>query len=186
MAKEGGVLARAGHTEAGCDLARLAGLEESTVIVEILNEDGTMARKKDLISFSKKHKLKIGTIEDLIKYRIENEKTVKRIDEFEIKTTYGKFYAVFFEDIFTLEVHLVLIKGKILKGKPTLVRVHVQNFLSDTLKLSNIKGWPLEDALKKISKSKQGAAVIITRNNSIDSINSVSYTHLPLPPNREV
>lgn len=178
MAKEGGVLARAGHTEAGCDLARLAGLEESTVIVEILNEDGTMARKKDLISFSKKHKLKIGTIEDLIKYRIENEKTVKRIDEFEIKTTYGKFYAVFFEDIFTLEVHLVLIKGKILKGKPTLVRVHVQNFLSDTLKLSNIKGWPLEDALKKISKSKQGAAVIITRNNSIDSINSIKNLNI--------
>ena len=75
MAKNGGVLTRAGHTEAGCDMARLAGLEPSSVIVEILNEDGTMARKKDLIAFASKHKLKIGTIEDLIKYRISNEKT---------------------------------------------------------------------------------------------------------------
>ena len=171
MAKEGGVLVRAGHTEAGCDLARLAGLEVSSVIVEILNEDGTMARKKDLIAFSKKYKLKIGTIEDLIKYRIENEKTVRRVDEFEITTTYGKFYTIFYEDILTSQIHLVLVKGKIIKDQPTLVRVHVQNILTDTVKIYNVKGWPLEDALKKISKSKQGAAVVITKNNSIDSIN---------------
>lgn len=173
MAKEGGVLVRAGHTEAGCDLARLAGLEETAVIVEILNNDGTMARKKDLLAFAKKNKLKIGTIEDLIKYRIENEKTVKRVDEFEISTTYGKFYSIFYEDVFTGQIHLALTKGKILKDKPTLVRVHVQNFLTDTVKISNPKSWPLEDALKKICKSKQGVAVIITNNSSIDSINFI-------------
>lgn len=171
MAKDGGVLVRAGHTEAGCDLARLAGLEESSVIVEVLNDDGTMARKKDLITFSKRNKLKIGTIEDLIKYRIENEKTVRRVDEFEITTEYGKFYSIFYEDILTSQIHLVLIKGKIIKGEPTLVRVHVQNILTDTVKISPMRGWPLEDALKKISKSNQGAAVIITKNSSVESIN---------------
>ncbi|MEC7832542.1 MAG: 3,4-dihydroxy-2-butanone-4-phosphate synthase [Pseudomonadota bacterium] len=171
MARDGGVLVRAGHTEAGCDLARLAGLEPSAVIVEILNADGTMARKKDLLAFSKKNKLKIGTIEDLIKYRIQNEKTIKRVDEFEIETVYGKFYTIFYEDILTKQIHFVLIKGKISKDQPTLVRVHVQNILTDNFKIANIQGWPLEDALKKISKSKQGAAVIITKNTSIDSIN---------------
>ena len=95
MAKDGGVLVRAGHTEAGCDLAKLAGLEPSSVIVEILNEDGTMARKKDLLSFAKKHKLKIGTIEDLIKYKIANEKTIKRISEEMISTEYGEFRCIF-------------------------------------------------------------------------------------------
>ena len=92
MAKNGGVLTRAGHTEAGCDLARLAGLEPSSVIVEILNEDGTMARKKDLILFAKKHNLKIGTIEELIKYRISNEKTIQRISQQTIKTKHGPFH----------------------------------------------------------------------------------------------
>ena len=86
MAKDGGVLVRAGHTEAGCDLAKLAGLEPSAVIVEILKDDGSMARKKDLLNFAKKYKIKIGTIEDLIKYKIANEKTIKRISQDIIKT----------------------------------------------------------------------------------------------------
>ena len=87
MAKDGGVLIRAGHTEAGCDLAKLAGLEPSAVIVEILNEDGSMARKKELLKFSRNHKLKIGTIDDLIKYKIANEKTIERIHECEVSTS---------------------------------------------------------------------------------------------------
>ena len=98
MAKDGGVLVRAGHTEAGCDLAKLAGLEPSAVIVEILNEDGTMARKKDLVTFAKKHKLTIGTIEDLIKYKTANERTIKRIGEEAITTDYGTFTSIFYED----------------------------------------------------------------------------------------
>tara|TARA_Y100000590_G_scaffold169037_2_gene193614 strand:+ start:30884 stop:31981 length:1098 start_codon:yes stop_codon:yes gene_type:complete len=172
MASEGGVLVRAGHTEAGCDLARLAGLEPSSVIVEILKEDGSMARKKDLIAFAKLYKLKIGTIEDLIKYRINNEKTIKRIDEFIIDTAYGKFTSIYYEDIITSQTHFVLIKNKIIKDQPTLVRVHVQNVLSDTIKSLNTTSWPLDNALKKIAKSKQGAMVFITNNLTLSNISN--------------
>ncbi|MBL7000852.1 MAG: 3,4-dihydroxy-2-butanone-4-phosphate synthase, partial [Gammaproteobacteria bacterium] len=98
MARPGGVLTRAGHTEAGCDLARLAGFEAASVIVEILNEDGTMARRNDLELFAKKHELKIGTIEDLIRYRIENEKTLERIVETNFPTDYGDFKLIAYED----------------------------------------------------------------------------------------
>ena len=162
MAKNGGVLTRAGHTEAGCDLAKLAGLEPSSVIVEILNEDGSMARKKDLVAFAEKHKIKIGTIEDLIKYRVSNEKTIQRISQQIIKTKYGSFTSVFYKDILTENVHFVLIKNKISPQKVTLTRVHVQNTLTDTIGLISPSSWPLDDALKKISKSKQGALVFIT------------------------
>jgi 3,4-dihydroxy 2-butanone 4-phosphate synthase/GTP cyclohydrolase II len=162
MAKNGGVLTRAGHTEAGCDLAKLAGLEPSSVIVEILNEDGSMARKKDLVTFAAKHKIKIGTIEDLIKYRVSNEKTIQRISQQIIKTKYGSFTSVFYKDILTENVHFVLIKNKISPQKVTLTRVHVQNTLTDTIGLLSPSSWPLDDALKKISKSKQGALVFIT------------------------
>ena len=162
MAKNGGVLTRAGHTEAGCDLAKLAGLEPSSVIVEILNEDGSMARKKDLVAFAARHKIKIGTIEDLIKYRVSNEKTIQRISQQIIKTKYGSFTSVFYKDILTENVHFVLIKNKISPQKVTLTRVHVQNTLTDTIGLISPSSWPLDDALKKISKSKQGALVFIT------------------------
>ena len=170
MAKDGGVLVRAGHTEAGCDLAKLAGLEASSVIVEILNEDGTMARKKDLLAFAKKYKLKIGTIEDLIKYKISNEKTIKRIHEEIIKTDYGVFNSIFYKDTLTSMTHFALIKGKIKPDLPTTVRVHVQNVLIDTIKATNLSTWSLDNALKKISKSKQGAAVFITENLSINQV----------------
>tara|TARA_B100001778_G_scaffold71797_1_gene57168 strand:- start:362 stop:1450 length:1089 start_codon:yes stop_codon:yes gene_type:complete len=176
MAKDGGVLVRAGHTEAGCDLAKLAGLEPSSVIVEILNEDGTMARKKDLLSFAKKHKLKIGTIEDLIKYKIANEKTIKRISEEMISTEYGEFRCIFYEDTLTSLIHFVLIKNQIDSSSPTTVRVHVQNVLTDTIRSTNLSTWPLESALKKISKSKQGAMVFITDNLSTNHINYLKAT----------
>ncbi len=176
MAKDGGVLVRAGHTEAGCDLAKLAGLEPSAVIVEILNEDGTMARKKDLITFAKKHKLKIGTIEDLIKYKTANEKTVKRVSEETITTDYGEFRSIFYKDTLTSLIHFVLIKNKIDSTMPTTVRVHVQNVLTDTIKSTNLSTWPLDSALKKISKSKQGAMVFITENLSSNHINYLKTT----------
>lgn len=176
MAKDGGVLVRAGHTEAGCDLAKLAGLEPSSVIVEILNEDGTMARKKDLLSFAKKHKLKIGTIEDLIKYKTANEKTIKRISEEMISTEYGEFRCIFYEDTLTSLIHFVLIKNQIDSSSPTTVRVHVQNVLTDTIRSTNLSTWPLESALKKISKSKQGAMVFITDNLSTNHINYLKTT----------
>ena len=176
MAKDGGVLVRAGHTEAGCDLAKLAGLEPSAVIVEILNEDGTMARKKDLITFAKKYKLKIGTIEDLIKYKTANEKTVKRVSEEIITTDYGEFTSIFYEDTLTSLIHFALIKNKIDSTMPTTVRVHVQNVLTDTIKSINLSTWPLDSALKKISKSKQGALVFITENLSSSHINYLKTT----------
>ena len=176
MAKDGGVLVRAGHTEAGCDLAKLAGLEASSVIVEILNEDGTMARKKDLLAFAKKYKLKIGTIEDLIKYKTANEKTIKRINEEKISTDYGAFRCIFYEDTLTSLIHFVLIKNQIDSSSPTMVRVHVQNVLTDTIKSMNLSTWPLESALKKISKSKQGAMVFITDNLSTSHINDLKTT----------
>tara|TARA_B100000579_G_C22823916_1_gene852052 strand:- start:1012 stop:2097 length:1086 start_codon:yes stop_codon:yes gene_type:complete len=181
MAKDGGVLVRAGHTEAGCDLAKLAGLEPSSVIVEILNEDGSMARKKDLLAFSKKHKLKIGTIEDLIKYKTVNERTIKKIEEKTIKTEYGIFNSIYYKDIITNQIHFVLIKNKIDRNKPTVVRVHVQSLLVDTIKMKPYASWSLDSALKKISKSEQGALVFISHSLDeiqLDIINSRNNTSL--------
>ena len=111
----GGVLSRTGHTEGSTDLCRLAGFTESAVMCEVMNEDGTMARKKALIDFSKKHDLKIGTIADLINYRILNEKTVEKIDKKIVKTEYGKFNLIMYKDLIFDETHLVLQKGKITK-----------------------------------------------------------------------
>ena len=122
MAANGGVLTRAGHTEAGLDLAKLAGLEESAVIVEIMNEDGSMARRKDLEKFAKKHNLKIGTIADLIHYRNINEKSVEKIDSTKIKNEYGELVLVAYQDTIFNQVHLALVKGKISSDKDTLVR----------------------------------------------------------------
>ena len=162
MAKDGGVLVRAGHTEAGCDLAKLAGLEPSAVIVEILNKDGSMARKKELLDFAKKYNLKIGTIDDLIKYKTANEKTIKRINECQIKTEYGVFNTIFYKDNLTNQIHFVMIKNKINSDKSTMVRVHVQNTLYDTFKIKTNASWTLDAAIKRISKSSQGALVFIS------------------------
>ncbi|MES9844018.1 MAG: 3,4-dihydroxy-2-butanone-4-phosphate synthase, partial [Candidatus Sedimenticola sp. 6PFRAG5] len=129
MAQPGGVLVRAGHTEAGCDLARLAGMNPSSVIVEILNEDGTMARRPDLELFAKEHNLKIGTIADLIHYRVRNEKTIERISECTLPTEYGDFKLVAYQDCIDNELHLALVKGNVTPDEPTLVRVHMQNTL---------------------------------------------------------
>jgi 3,4-dihydroxy 2-butanone 4-phosphate synthase/GTP cyclohydrolase II len=147
MARKGGVLFRAGHTEAGCDLARIAGFEPAAVIVEILNDDGSMARRKDLEKFAMKHGLKIGTIEDLIRYRIENEHTVERIVESRFPTDFGEFMLYAFEDSIAQELHLALVKGKVDPDKPIPVRVHVQNTLIDSLAGIKGRGWPLRDVI---------------------------------------
>ena len=133
MAQPGGVLTRAGHTEAGCDLARLAGLEPSSVIVEILNEDGTMARRPDLEVFAEAHGLKIGTVADLIHYRIENEKTVERVAECAMPTDAGEFQLYAYQDIIGRRLHLALVNGEIKGDEPTLVRVHMSDTLCDLL-----------------------------------------------------
>ena len=120
MAQEGGVLHRAGHTEAGCDLSRLAGLEPAAVIVEIMNEDGTMARRPDLEKFAELHNLKIGTIADLIHYRMVNEQTVKRINENILPTEYGDFRLISYQEHAGSDVHIVLVKGDVAKSVPWL------------------------------------------------------------------
>ena len=162
MAQTGGVLSRAGHTEAGCDLARLAGLQSSAVIVEILNDDGSMARRADLEKFSKEHGLKVGTIVDLIRYRIENEKTVEHMTECTLPTLNGEFVLHAYKDKLEKKLHLALVKGKIDPETPTLVRVHLENPISDlTGSLAYDRGWPIEDVLKRIAEEESGVLVIL-------------------------
>ena len=161
MAQPGGVLVRAGHTEAGCDLARLAGHEPSAVIVEILNEDGTMARRPDLESFAQEHQLKIGTIEDLISYRIKNEKTVARVAESDFDTEFGVFRLHAYQNALDGGVHFALVRGEITDDEPVLVRVHVENTLIDVLGSTHAKGWPLRSALRQVSESDCGVVIVI-------------------------
>ena len=130
-AREGGVLTRAGHTEAGCDLARLAGFSPASVIVEVLNDDGTMARRPDLEVFAARHGIKIGTIADLIHYRLSTEQTIKRIGERELPTVHGTFRLVTYEDRIEGGVHMAMVMGDIRREQPTLVRVHVIDPLRD-------------------------------------------------------
>jgi 3,4-dihydroxy 2-butanone 4-phosphate synthase/GTP cyclohydrolase II len=163
MAQPGGVLTRAGHTEAGCDLAGLAGLEPSSMIVEILNEDGTMARRPDLETFAEEHGLKIGTIEDLISYRLRNEKTVERIAECDFPSKYGDFRLIAYRNNLDSNTHYAVVSADedIDSSEPVLVRVHMKNILTDALGLLGSKSWPLDAALKQISQVEQGVVVVL-------------------------
>lgn len=170
MAQPGGVLTRAGHTEAGCDLARLAGLEPAAVIVEILNEDGSMARRPDLEVFAEQHHLKIGTIADLIHYRIQYEKTVERLGEQSIKTEYGEFRLVVFRDTVSDHVHLALVYGAVRPDKATPVRVHLQQCLDALAPLREEGGWSLARALRYIATQESGVVVLLRRPDSAQSL----------------
>lgn len=162
MAQPGGVLTRAGHTEAGCDLARLAGLEPAAVIVEILNEDGTMARRPQLEAFARHHDLKISTIADLIRYRLETEVSVERIAEQDITTEFGEFRLICYEDHVHSTVHLALVYGDVRSGQPALVRVHVEETLRDVVGIqSDSLGWPLRDAMARVAGEGSGVIVIL-------------------------
>ncbi len=164
MAQPGGVLVRAGHTEGGCDLTRLAGLKPASAIVEILNEDGSMARRPDLEKFAAEHGLKIGTIADLIHYRVRNEKTIERVRECPLSTEYGDFRLVAFQDVIDNEVHMALVMGDVQPEIPTLVRVHMQNTLCDMFATTYPnRGWPLRSAMKQVAK--EGAGVIVVLRN---------------------
>ena len=164
MAQPGGVLTRAGHTEAGCDLAGLAGLEPSAMIVEILNEDGTMARRPDLETFAQEHDLKIGTIEDLISYRLKNEKTVERIAECDFPSEYGDFKLIAYRNSLDSLTHYALLNvdEKMNSAEPVIVRVHMKNALTDAFGSLDSKSWPLQDALKQVSAAKQGVVVLLS------------------------
>ncbi len=167
MAQPGGVLTRAGHTEAGCDLARLAGLEPAAAIVEILNDDGTMARRPDLEKFALKHGIRIGTIADLIRYRLEKERNVERILEKTVETEYGKFSMVCYDDHINRSVHLALVKGDLASVDAPLVRVHIQDTLGDVVGVkSHTLGWPLHSAIERIAKEDVGVVVLIREQES--------------------
>ncbi|WP_340679332.1 bifunctional 3,4-dihydroxy-2-butanone-4-phosphate synthase/GTP cyclohydrolase II [Paraglaciecola sp.] len=168
IAKEGGVLNRAGHTEAGIDLPRLAGCEPASVIVEILNDDGSMARRPELEVFAAKHNLKIGTIADLIEYRNFNETTIEQVAKCKLPTEYGEFDLVTFKDVIDNQVHFALCKGEINGAKPTLVRVHLQNTLSDLLGSTRSieRSMSLPQALQHIG-SEGGVLVLLGKEQDV-------------------
>jgi 3,4-dihydroxy 2-butanone 4-phosphate synthase/GTP cyclohydrolase II len=158
----GGVLVRAGHTEAGCDLTEIAGLTPAAVICEILKPDGTMARLPDLVMFAREHGLKIGTIADLIQYRSETESIVARIGEHVVQTASGDFPAVAYRDSATGSIHLALVHGKIDPTVETLVRVHEPASLLDVLdRGASPHSWGVAQALDAIAKSAAGVLILM-------------------------
>ena len=178
MAQPGGVLTRAGHTEAGCDLARLAGLEPATAIVEILNEDGSMARRPDLEKFAKDHDIKIGTIADLIRYRLDTERNVERIARETIETPHGEFELYCYDDLVNRAVHVALVKGDLASVDAPLVRVHLQDTLGDVIGVKSPSlGWPLGSAVERIAEEEVGVVVLLRDQESsrafMDSVESL-------------
>ena len=167
MAQNGGVLVRAGHTEAGCDLAQLAGLMPASVICEILKDDGEMARLPDLIEFARLHGLKIGTIADLIEHRSQHEKLIERVARRPVQTAYGEFELVTYVDKTTQRTHLALVKGAIQPQAETLVRVHEPLSVLDFLEQASFNNsTSVHDALLKISRSSAGILVLLHRGES--------------------
>ncbi len=171
MAQEGGVLTRAGHTEAGCDLARLAGCSPASVIVEILKEDGTMARRPDLEIFAEKHGIKIGTIADLIEYRNANETTIVKESQCKLPTRYGDFELVTYRDTIDDELHYAMVKGEIDSDAVTTVRVHLQDTFNDILasNRSQNRSWPLDKAMERIAEDG-GVLVLLANKLSNDEV----------------
>jgi len=160
QARSGGVLQRAGHTEAAVDLARMAGLDPSGVICEIMNDDGNMARMTDLLKFKERHKLKICTIRDLIAYRRQREKLVEREQVIKLPTDYGEFDLHMYRSIVDGEHHLALVKGRILKTEPTLVRVHSECLTGDVFGSMRCDcGSQLHAAMKQIKEAGNGVLV---------------------------
>lgn len=171
MSQPGGVLTRAGHTEASVDMAMLAGLEPAAVLVEILNEDGTMARRPELEKFAREHSLKIGTIADLIHYRMQTEKSVRHISTHEVSTDYGPFKLHTYRDLIEERLHLVLMRGTVNPEEPFLVRVHVQNPLSDVLTIQRPDfGMPLRRALAEIAAVNSGMVLVLGGHKDEDEL----------------
>ena len=171
MAQPGGVLTRSGHTEASVDLAMLAGLEPAAVLVEILNEDGSMARRPELEEFAREHGLKIGTIADLIHYRMETEKSVEHVSTHDVVTDFGPFTLHTYRDQIEDRLHLALMRGVPSPGDPFLVRVHVQNPLSDVLSIQRADfGMPLRTALTQIDAAGSGLVLVLGGDKDDDEI----------------
>ena len=163
MAEPGGVLRRAGHTEAACDLAALAGCDPSGVICEVMNDDGSMARRPELERFAETHGIKMGTIADLIHYRIHNEQTVEEVERLPVTTAYGELTAHVFLDRTHKVHHLALVKGSPSPDSVTTVRVHLANEMRDLMCL--VKGedasWRAHQALEEVARAEQGVFVLL-------------------------
>lgn len=187
-AVKGGVLVRAGHTEAGCDLADLAGLVPTSVICEILKDDGAMARLPDLVEIAAQHQIKIGTIADLIHYRSEHEKLVERAVERQITTPYGKMKLIAYRDKIFKETHLVIIKGEPNPDKETLVRVHEPLSVFDLLDSSSLThSWSMLNAMHAISNAECGVMVLLYHSESdTDLIERIQNADEPIRYNQEL
>lgn len=176
-AQKGGVLTRAGHTEAGTDLAKLAGLDPSAVIVEIMNDDGTMARRGDLELFAKKHDLKIGTIADLIHYRNISEKSINLVDKARIKSEHGEFILHAYEDTINGDVHIALLKGDIDSQDEVLVRVSQNNTLQDVMGINQFGSrLSFSQAMKKIDEEDKGVLLLLSHSEtSKEILSNISF-----------
>jgi 3,4-dihydroxy 2-butanone 4-phosphate synthase/GTP cyclohydrolase II len=171
MAQPGGVLSRAGHTEAGVDFARLAGCDPSSVICEILNEDGSMARLPDLKEFAQQHDLKICSIAELIRYRLAHEPTVIAIKDSEINTKQGKLRVVVYKDTGRDETHMALVCGDVAPEKPIPVRIHVESDFQAIIKyLNDANTFPVNDAIDYIMQAGSGIVVILRYEQSADEV----------------
>jgi 3,4-dihydroxy 2-butanone 4-phosphate synthase/GTP cyclohydrolase II len=165
--RKGGVLVRAGHTEASVDLCRLAGLKPAGVLCEIMNDDGTMARRPELEAFAKRHNLKIGTIADLIRHRLRNERSVERISEQTVQTDLGEFRLYAYEDRVNQDVHLALARGRLDGPEVPLVRVHLPDTLRDLVGVRSRQGaWTLRAVMKRIAEAGSGVVVILRQQES--------------------
>ncbi len=184
IAKRGGVLTRAGHTEAGCDLARLSGYEPSSVIVEVMNEDGTMAQRPELEAFAEKHGIKIGTIADMIAYRNLYDTTIERVDKKPVETAEGTFEMYTYKDNISDSVHYALVQGDVNEEDPCLVRVQVLNTLRDifnTQREGFNKTWSLQDSMRRVNEEGKGVIVLVGQEFSqADEIANI--THFPQVP----
>jgi 3,4-dihydroxy 2-butanone 4-phosphate synthase/GTP cyclohydrolase II len=170
MARPGGVLTRAGHTEAGCDLARLAGLEPAAVIVEVLNDDGTMARRPELERFAREHGLAIGTIADLIRYRLRNESSIECVADRMVETEAGPFRMRWYVDRVHGRLHVALVRGEP-GAVPPLVRVHLRDTARDLIGIrGEHTGWTLEAALRRVAREPHGIVVLLRPEESFEDI----------------
>ncbi len=161
ISHSGGVLYRAGHTEAGCDLSQIAGFQPYGVICEILNDDGSMARLDDLKGFAKKHHLKIGSIADLIEYRRKKEKLILRTEENVVSTTFGEFKLITYKDVISNSIHLAFVKGAIDSNDDVMVRVHEPLTILDFIVKDDKHSWTPNEAFEKISNEKNGVMLFL-------------------------
>ncbi len=171
MAQNGGVLVRAGHTEAGCDLAEAAGLTPAAVICEIMNPDGSMARLPELLAFAKTHGLKIGTIADLIRHRSETERLIERVADRPVNTPYGQFRLCIYHDRTVDEVHFALVKGEPAPDRPVLVRVHEPFVSLDMFDFDSSRhAYSVQDAMRIVAHHKEGVIVLLRRHEPAGEI----------------